>query len=411
MILPARKLDGTISVPGDKSISHRAVMLASIADSVIKITNFAPGEDCVSTIRCMRQLGVQIEHEGSTVTVHGVGKHGLKKPDAPLDCGNSGTTMRLLAGLLAGQPFEAVLTGDKSLSGRPMARIIEPLTKMGAEIRSNDGLPPLTVRGGRLKGIEFTSPIPSAQAKSAVLLAGLFADGPTRVVESVPTRDHTERMLKAIEDGVFTRGEVSIPGDISSAVFFIAAAACLSGSDLRLTNVGVNPTRTAILDVLRRLGASIEIVTPEADGSFEPEADIIVRGGLRSADITVLDGDVIPKIIDEIPVLAVLGTQLEGGLEVKDAGELRIKESDRITGIVNNLKKMGSSVTEFEDGFRVECSRLKGAVIDSYGDHRIAMAFAVAGLFAEGVTEILDPECVNVSYPGFFEQLKEVAVR
>jgi len=418
----AKYLTGTVRVPGDKSISHRAVMLASIAEGVTRITNFAPGEDCASTVECMRALGVRIEREGSDVTVHGVGKHGLTKPAGPLDCGNSGTTMRLLAGILAGQPFESVVTGDDSLRSRPMGRIIEPLLLMGARVEAEDGRAPLTIRGveGKLSHIRYETPVPSAQVKSCVLLAGLFADGTTEVIETVATRDHTERMLRAfgaasegktiIGDAVLTGCDIHVPGDISAAAFFMVAAACRPGSDVTLVGVGVNPTRAALIDVLTDLGADLHVAPVDLENA-EPSADMTIKGGLRPGGRAVIDGDVVAKIIDEIPALAVLGTQLGDGLEVRGAGELRVKESDRILAVVENLRAMGASVTEFDDGFRVERSHLKAAAVDSRGDHRIAMAFAIAGLIADGETEISNAEAASVSYPAFFDDLEALAVR
>jgi 3-phosphoshikimate 1-carboxyvinyltransferase len=402
-------------------------MLASIAHGESRIGNFATSADCAATIECFRRLGVSITHEGNIVTVAGQGKRGLTEPDGPLDCGNSGTTMRLISGILAGQPFESVLTGDESLCSRPMRRIIEPLEAMGAAINSNDGKAPLTIRGGDLRSINYETPVASAQVKSCVLLAGLYGDGITTVVESTATRDHTERMLRGFGvdvvesdvggrreisvsgDGRLTAAEISVPGDISSAAFFLVAAACLPGSLLLLKNVGVNPTRAAIVDVLQNLGVSVKL-TNRRESSGEPVADIVVTGGLsRSAtEINRLDGPIIANLIDEIPALAVLGTQLDGGLEIRDAKELRVKESDRISSIVADLKSMGAEIEEFDDGFRVEKSRLSGSTLNSFGDHRIAMAFAVAALLAEGESEIVNAECAAVSYPAFYETLSEV---
>ncbi len=424
-ILPAKRIVGTMCVPGDKSITHRAVMLGSIAKGQTRITNFLAGEDCRATVSCMRQLGVKIEEapDGSLV-IDGNGLTGLKAPGSPLDCGNSGTTMRLLAGILAGQPFESVLTGDGSLRKRPMGRIINPLEQMGAGITAESGLAPLAIRGGELKGITYETPVPSAQIKSCILLAGLFADGTTRTIESVRTRDHTERMLRqmgaridisancvSIGGGqVLIGGSIDVPGDISSGMFFVAAAAALHGSDLTINNVGYNPTRTEMIAVLQRLGAQIEILDLN-ETSSEPTASVRITGGLGNTKQNILDGDTIPKLIDELPMLAVLGTQLENGLVVRDAGELRVKETDRIAAVVENLRRMGASVEEFEDGFEVGRSELQGAVIDSLGDHRMAMAFSIAALFATGKTEIIDPECCEVSYPGFYDQLEALAVR
>lgn len=423
-IAPARTLTGTVRVPGDKSISHRAVMLASIAEGTSRIENFSSGEDCASTIRCFRQLGVETKHSGTAVVVRGVGKSGLEKPTGPLDCGNSGTTMRLLAGLLAGQRFDSVLTGDESLRRRPMNRVIEPLTKMGASLSAVDGRPPISISGGELHGIEYLLPVASAQIKSCILLAGFFAKGETTVIEPIVTRDHTERMLTIFgakphidlsadgkritvsSDLNLAATEVNVPSDISSAAFFMIAAACLPGSEVVLPNVGANPTRTEIIDVLKELGVDVSL--ENISNAPEPTATIRVKGGLKPTDVQKLFGSSIAAVIDEIPILAILGTQLEKGLEIRDAGELRVKETDRIAAVVENLKRMKAKVTEFDDGFRVERSDLKGAVVDSFGDHRIAMAFAIAGLLADGETTINDAECADISFPGFFETLASI---
>ena len=335
--------------------------------------------------------------------------------------------MRLISGILAGQQFESTLIGDESLSKRPMRRIIEPLTEMGAHIESSDGNAPLRISGGRLKPIRYEMPVASAQVKSSVLLAGLFADGSTQVIEATPTRDHTERMLRGfgvdvttetIADGLteislsgdaeLSARDIQVPGDISSAAFFIVAAACLLASELRIVNVGINRTRSAIIDTVREFGVSVELSNiREATG--EPVADLVVRGGVtQNAEPNLLQGSVIPNLIDEIPILAVLGSQLPGGMEVRGASELRTKESDRITSIVTNLRLMGAHVEEFEDGFKVARSDLQGARVSSFGDHRIAMAFAVAGLLATGETEIDDPACVEISFPNFFSALAGV---
>jgi len=402
-------------------------MLSAISNGQCLISNFATSVDCLSTIKCFRQLGVLIDQDGNRLKVDGVGKRGLRHASGPLDCGNSGTTMRLISGILAGQQFESTLIGDESLSKRPMRRIIEPLTEMGAHIESSDGNAPLRISGGRLKPIRYEMPVASAQVKSSVLLAGLFADGSTQVIEASPTRDHTERMLRGfgvdvttetIADGLteislsgdaeLSARHIQVPGDISSAAFFIVAAACLPGSELRIVNVGINPTRSAIIDTVREFGVSVELGNVrEATG--EPVADLVVRGGVtQNAEPNLLHGSVIPNLIDEIPILAVLGSQLPGGMEVRGASELRTKESDRITSIVTNLRLMGAHVEEFEDGFKVARSDLQGARVSSFGDHRIAMAFAVAGLLATGETEIGDPDCVEISFPNFFSALAEV---
>lgn len=427
IIRPVRNLSGVIRLPGDKSISHRAAMFAAIAEGTSRISNFATSADCASTLECMRALGVPIEQEGSSVTVNGVGKTGLRKPVVPLDCGNSGTTMRLISGILAGQPFESTLTGDESLSRRPMKRIIGPLTEMGAEVTATDGHAPLTITGRNpLKPLNFELPVASAQLKSCVLLAGLNADGETAVTEPTETRDHTERMLKGFGvdvrvetsgtgrrisvsgDAKLTATDVEVPGDVSSAAFFLVAASCLPGSRIEIPGVGLNPTRTGVIEVLKKFGASIEIEDERVSGG-EPIGKLVVTGGnTLGAKTDRIEGGIVANLIDEVPILAVFGSQVEGGIEIRDAGELRVKESDRIAAVAENLRRMGAEVEEFEDGLRVGRSRLKGAVIDTFDDHRIAMAFAVAGLFAEGETEIRGAECAAVSFPAFFDVLSSV---
>jgi 3-phosphoshikimate 1-carboxyvinyltransferase len=430
IIRPAKSIEGEIALPGDKSISHRAAIIAALADGETRIENFSTGEDCSSTLRCLRQLGVKIEQEGSTVTIRGAGETGLRKPSEPLDCGNSGTTMRLLAGVLAGQDFESVLTGDESLQQRPMKRVIDPLELMGARIESSGGRPPLKIQPAKMRGIDYKVPIASAQVKSCVLLAGLFAEGDTVVHEMTATRDHTERMLRAFDADIqvadsagdrtmrisspsaLTARDIYVPGDISAAAFFLVAAACLSGSDLVIEHLGVNPTRTAILDFLKALGIRIER-SNDRESLGEPVASVWVKStakGNNACSVTI-SGRQTAELIDEIPVLAVLGTQIEGGIEVRDARELRVKETDRIATVVANLRKMSAEVQEFDDGFRVGKSELHGAETDSYGDHRIAMAFSVAGLLAEGETTINNAECVDISFPGFFETLETVVKR
>jgi 3-phosphoshikimate 1-carboxyvinyltransferase len=425
---PAQAVKGTVNLPADKSISHRAALLAAIAGGTTVIDNYANSEDCAATLNCLEGLGVKIERSGCRVTVTGRGKDGLIAPTEPLDCGNSGTAMRLISGILAGQPFTSTLVGDASLQSRPMRRIMQPLGEMGVAIESNDGKAPLTIHGHRpLPAISYDVPVSSAQVKSCVLLAGLFAEGQTSVTEYVTTRDHTERMLAWFGVPVLERTEAAgtlisvngpasliardivVPGDVSAAAFFLVAAACLPGSDITLPNVGLNPTRRAIVDLLLGLGANIGI-TDEQNNCNEPSGTIPIHGGLRQPERTVtIRGEKTARLIDEIPILAVLGTQLEHGLEVRDAAELRVKESDRIATVIESLQKMGASVDEYEDGFLVRRSDLKGAEIDSHGDHRIAMAFAVAALLAEGETTIHDAECAAVSFPRFFETLHEVA--
>ena len=424
---PAGSLHGTVELPGDKSISHRAAIIAAIADGTSRLEGFAASADCTSTLDCLRSLGIEIRREGNTVFIDGVGKFGLQRPDIPLDCGNSGTTMRLLSGILAGQRFKSVLTGDESLVKRPMRRVIEPLEQMGATIGSDNGTAPLTIHGSYpLRAIAYNTPVASAQIKSCVLFAGLYGNGETSTIEPTLTRDHTERLLLLFGVRVGSDGgpasriryikgtsrptatDLTIPCDISSAAFFLVAAACLPGSALTLPNVGTNPTRTAILDVLECVGAKLS-PRKDAERIGESTDTLTITGGLDVQEAPlVIEGPAVADLIDEIPILAILGTQLANGLEVRDAGELRVKESDRIHSVTENLRRMGANVTEFDDGFHVERSHLKGSVIDSFGDHRIAMAFAVAGLLADGETEIVGAECADVSFPGFFETLASV---
>lgn len=406
-------------------------MIAAMAVGETRIDSFATSADCWSTVSCLDKLGVKIKRDGNTVIVKGLGKYGFTPPSEPLDCGNSGTTMRLLAGVMAGQNFRSVLVGDESLQQRPMKRVIAPLTKMGAVIDSNEGMAPLTISGNQpLRAIEYQPPVASAQIKSCVLLAGLNSDGKTSVIEPVQTRDHTERMLQwfgvdvtvdklgdgsritVSGDATLTARDFVVPSDISSAAFFMVAATCLDESDVTLPNVGFNASRAAIFDVLRDLGANIQMESLD-EICNEPVSTLRIAGGILPTGRTepnLVNGGTIANIIDEIPILAVFGTQIDGGLEIRDAAELRVKESDRIAAIVENLRRMGAAVTEFPDGFKVERSELTGAVVDSFGDHRIAMAFAVAGLLARGETEIVGAESADVSFPGFFETLKSVVV-
>ncbi len=422
---------GNPNLPADKSISHRAALIASLAEGQTMIENFSASADCASTLACLSELGVTIERSDDRVLIHGVGKAGFRQSAGPLDCGNSGTTMRLLTGILAGQNFDSTLTGDTSLLARPMARIAEPLSKMGASIVTTHGNAPLRIRGSSdLHSIEYRLPVASAQIKSAVLLAGLFAAGVTTVIEPVPTRDHTERMLSWFGTEVIAEGKNSerhislkggqkikasqlrIPTDVSAAAFFMVGAACLPGSDISIRNVGVNPTRTGFISVLQRLGVSIQIVD-QTDQCNEPVATLRIQGGIRALQSNgpaIIEGSLVANLIDEIPILAVLGTQLPNGLEVRNASELRHKESDRISSIVKGLGSMGADVKEFDDGFRVSASRLKGAEVDSHDDHRIAMAFAIAGLLAEGETQIQNAECSDISFPGFFQILDRVVM-
>jgi 3-phosphoshikimate 1-carboxyvinyltransferase len=426
-------------MPGDKSISHRAAMFAALADGTSSISNFSTSMDCAATVSCLAALGVAIEHDDDALMISGVGINGLHEPQAPLDCGNSGTTMRLLAGILAGQDFKSTLTGDDSLRLRPMQRIIEPLEMMGARISAGGGRAPLVIQGLRvLNPITYQLLVASAQVKSCILLAGLSAAGRTEVIENQITRDHTERMLRSfgvqIETGEaergganarfaavigpasLTAGQVSIPGDISSAAYFLAAAALLPESSLAIDGVGLNPTRALFLEQFRELGLDVEI-TNAHENNNEPVGEIRVQGrrtqlsGNADSPMTIR-GLVVPQLIDELPLLAVVGSQVAGGIEIRDAGELRVKESDRIAATALNLRAMGANVDEFDDGLRVAGpTRLRGAKIDPRGDHRIAMAFTVAGLIAEGETEITDSECVAVSFPEFFDLLDSVVER
>lgn len=420
-------LKGTVSVPGDKSISHRGIMFGSIADGTTEIHNFLPGADCLATIRCFRALGIEIEQEGSTVTVHGKGLHGLSAPSHILDVGNSGTTTRLLSGILAGQPFESKLSGDESLNSRPMKRIIDPLTQMGADISSilHNGCAPLYIAPSRLHGIHYDSPVASAQVKSCILLAGLYADGETSVTEPGLSRNHTELMLKEfgadirsvhdldcsrttaiIQPGRELHGQkLTVPGDISSAAYFIAAGLIVPDSEIRITNVGINPTRAGILKVCEDMGARIEL-SNERTESGEKIADITVRTSRLHG--TVIEGDIIPALIDEIPVIAVMAAVAEGTTVIRDAAELKVKETDRIETVTDNLKAMGCDVTPTEDGMIINGGKLKGASIHTLLDHRIAMAFSIAALAAEGRTRILDSKCVDVSYPAFYDTFEEL---
>ena len=420
-------LKGTVSVPGDKSISHRGIMFGSIADGTTEIHNFLPGADCLATIRCFRALGIEIEQEGSTVTVHGKGLHGLSAPSHILDVGNSGTTTRLLSGILVGQPFESKLSGDESLNSRPMKRIIDPLTQMGADISSilHNGCAPLYIAPSRLHGIHYDSPVASAQVKSCILLAGLYANGETSVTEPGLSRNHTELMLKEfgadirsvhnldcsrttaiIQPGRELHGQkLTVPGDISSAAYFIAAGLIVPDSEIRITNVGINPTRAGILKICEDMGARIELSNERTEGG-EKIADITVRTSRLHG--TVIEGDIIPALIDEIPVIAVMAAVAEGTTVIRDAAELKVKETDRIETVTDNLKAMGCDVTPTEDGMIINGGKLKGASIHTLLDHRIAMAFSIAALAAEGRTRILDSKCVDVSYPAFYDTFEEL---
>ncbi len=419
----ASRFAGRVTLPGDKSISHRALMFASLAEGASHFRNLATGRDVESTAGCLRALGSWIETGPEGLTrVEGRGLEGLDRSDRPLDAGNSGTTMRLLAGILAGQAFESTIDGDVYLRRRPMRRVVEPLEAMGAQISTGpDFLPPLAIRGGNLTGISYRLPVASAQVKSCVLLAGLYARGKTEVLESVPSRDHTERMLPlfgaalerrelvtAVTGGQRLRpADFTIPGDPSSAAFFAAAAAMIEGGEVLLEGICLNPTRAAFFAVLEKMGARLEL-REERQEAGEPVADLLVRRGSLTA-VTV-EGAVVPSLIDEVPVLAVLATQARGVTRIRNAEELRVKETDRLKALAVNLRALGATVTELPDGLEIEGpANLTGTTIPSFGDHRIAMAFSVAGLVAEGETAIEDPGCAEISLPGFYPLLRELA--
>ena len=416
-------LRGELTVPGDKSISHRAVMFGSISEGLTEITDFLQGADCLSTISCFRKMGIEIENTGERILVHGRGLHGLTAPSETLDAGNSGTTTRLISGILAGQNFSSRLTGDASIQSRPMNRIIHPLREMGAQISSENenGCAPLLIRGTSLHGIDYRSPVASAQVKSCILLAGLYADRETSVTEPALSRDHTERMLKSFGARVKRTGltaqifpesrligqKIQIPGDISSAAYFLAAALLVPGSEILLKNVGINPTRDGILQVIKKMGGDLQILNQRTI-SGEPVADLLVRHS--SLNGTVIEGDLIPTLIDEIPILAVLASFAEGTTVIRNAEELKVKESDRLSIMVEGLLAMGAEVTGTDDGMIIRGGKpLRGTRIDSHKDHRIAMSFAVAGLAADGVTAIPDSGCVAISYPGFYEDLQKLS--
>ena len=420
----AKPLKGELSVPGDKSISHRAVMFGSLASGTTEITHFLKGADCLSTIGCFRQMGVEIEEQKDRILVRGRGLHGLSAPSSVLDCGNSGTTTRLISGILAGQSFSSQLTGDASIRKRPMGRIIRPLRQMGASIESLSGndCAPLRIEGQPLHAISYDSPVASAQVKSCVLLAGLYADGPTSVTEPALSRNHTELMLSSLgaeltrrgttatinPEPVLTGTSIHVPGDISSAAFFLAAGLMVPGSEILLKNVGINPTRDGILRVIRAMGGSLEILNRTNSGG-EEAADLLVRSS--SLHGTVLEGELIPTLIDEIPVIAVLAAFAEGTTIIRNAEELKVKESNRLDIMVDGLSRMGADIEGTDDGMIIRGGKsLHGAVIDSHLDHRIAMSFAVAALAADGETEILDADCVNISYPEFYRDLKMLLI-
>ena len=428
MVLQALKkarngLSGTMTVPGDKSISHRAVMLGSIAKGKTVIKGFLPGEDCLSTISCFRQMGVNIFQDGDYVEIEGNGVAGLQEPEAVLEVGNSGTTIRLLSGMLAGLPFYVCLQGDHSIAKRPMNRIVDPLRLMGAKMdgRKSGSFTPISITGGNLQSIDYSLPIASAQVKSAILLAGLQANGTTSVTELHESRDHTERMLKAFGVTVQRNGnkvsvegnqsltatKINIPGDISSAAFFLVAGAIVPTSKILIQKVGMNPTRSGIIDVLQQMGATMSI-SKKGEDSFELSADIQVQSSpLKAIEI---GGSIIPRLIDEIPIIALAATQAEGTTIIRDASELKVKETNRIDTVAQELNKMGANIETTVDGMIIYGKTpLKGAHVNSHGDHRIGMMLAIASCIAEGETMIENREAVNVSYPNFFDSLKELA--
>ena len=413
-------LRGELAVPGDKSISHRSVMFGALSEGITEAENFLTGADCLSTISCFRQMGISVEQNGTSVVVHGKGLHGLTRPSGIIDAGNSGTTVRLLSGILAGQPFDSMITGDASIQKRPMKRVMTPLSQMGASITSvhENGCAPLQIKGSPLHGIHYLSPVASAQVKSCVLLAGLYADTPTSVTEPAISRNHSELMLRYFGADIQCEGttstvlpdprlvgqKVNVPGDISSAAYFIAAALLVPGSEVLLKNVGINPTRDGMLRVVRAMGGDVTLVNENTDGA-EPCADLLIRSS--SLHATTIEGELIPTLIDELPVIAVLAAFAEGTTVIKDAAELKVKESDRIAVMAENLKRMGADVEPTDDGMIIHGGRpLHGATISPYLDHRIAMSFAVAALAADGETDIQDADCVKISYPGFYTDLE-----
>lgn len=411
-------LKGTLTVPGDKSISHRAVMFGSLARGTTRISHFLEGADCLSTISCFRKMGIEIDRNKDEILVHGRGLHGLTAPTEILDVGNSGTTTRLISGILAGQTFTSELDGDDSIRTRPMKRIMTPLASMGADITSrlDNGCAPLIIHGRPLHAAHYDSPVASAQVKSCVLLAGMYADGITSVTEPFLSRNHTEIMLNYFGAEITSEGttasirpehvlegrDIQVPGDISSAAYFIAAGLLTPGSEILLKNVGINPTRAGIIKVCMDMGADITLLNESTEG--EPTADLLIR--TSSLKGTTIEGSIIPTLIDEIPMLAVMAAFAEGTTIIRDAQELKVKESDRIAVMVDNLRRMGADIEGTDDGMIIHGGRpLHGAVIDSHLDHRIAMSFAVAGTICDGTVEILNGECVNISYPEFYHDL------
>lgn len=422
LIESAHSLKGEVHIPGDKSISHRSVMFGALADGLTEVTHFLQGADCLSTIACFQKLGIEIENTPERILIHGRGLHGLRPSDSMLDAGNSGTTTRLISGILAGQAFPTDLNGDASIQKRPMKRIITPLRAMGADITSLNGndCAPLRIGGGSLHGIHYDSPVASAQVKSCILLAGLYADGETSVTEPSLSRNHTELMLASFGAQLSSHGttasivpnphlsgqQIEVPGDISSAAYFIAAGLLVPNSEILIHNVGINPTRDGILRIAKAMNADItKLNVHEASG--EPVCDLLVKSSVLAG--TTVEGDIIPALIDEIPIIAVMAAYADGTTVIRDAAELKVKESNRIETIVTNLKAMGADITATDDGMIIHGGRpLHHAVINSHLDHRIAMSFAVAGLCAEGGAEIADADCVAISYPKFYQDLNSL---
>lgn len=421
----AKGLRGELRVPGDKSISHRSIMFGSIACGITRVTGFLRGEDALATLHAFRSMGVEVEDDGFALTIHGKGLHGLSEPIDVLDCGNSGTSMRLLTGLLAGQNFFSVLSGDKYLRARPMKRVVAPLALMGGRIQGRVGgdKAPLAIQGMELKSIEYSSPVSSAQVKSAIMLAALYADGETEIREPQLSRDHSERMLRhfgaridsfpgglRLSGGIELSGrEVAVPGDISSAAFFMVAALIVPDSELLIRGVGINPTRTGVIDILKGMGGELELLNPREE-SGEPVADIRVRSSqLKAMEIS---GELVPRAIDEFPVICVAAALAEGTTVISGASELRVKETDRIAAMAKNLRLAGVEVVETPDGMEITgVERLNGCSADSFGDHRIAMSMMVAGLAAQGETRISDVDCIATSFPGFRDLLQGVIAR
>ncbi len=417
----ANHCTGEVTIPGDKSISHRAVMFGSLAEGTTEITNFLQGADCLSTIDCFRKMGISIDNTPERILIHGKGLHGLNAPATVLDAGNSGTTTRLISGILAAQPFETTLTGDSSIQKRPMRRIMEPLSMMGAKITSVKGndCAPLQITGSRLHGIHYQSKVASAQVKSSILLAGLYADGETSVTEPTISRNHSEIMLRYFGADIHTEGktaiirpepkltgqEINVPGDISSAAYFIAAGLLIPGAEVLIKNVGINPTRDGILKVAQSMGGNITYLNKKEDG--EPTADLLVKHSFLHG-ITI-EGDIIPTLIDELPIINIMAACAEGTTIIKDAAELKVKESNRIDVMVQYLSAMGCDITGTDDGMIIHGGKpLHGTIVDSHLDHRIAMSFAIAALVADGETTIQGSDVVTISYPAFYEDLERL---